>query len=355
MTPDDMTPDDMTTDDMAPEVILVHVPAHCDLGWVGEAGIDPVRRGLAARGWTPTLWTVPDAEALRRRLAGAPRALFWPNAYHIDDGPRTVSLPALLADAGHPCVGSPAAALDLMLDKPRCQRALAAAGIPTPCHVTVEGSVDAERLRAAGLRLPVIVKPADRCGSEGIDLDAVCATFAEAAARASAASARFGRVMVEDFLPGGDLTVAAIERPDGWQTLATWYRVDDRPPDRCPLDRRSRMMPWGGPKHMDPVTDAGLLRQVESLAPAICAAVGVRDVTRFDGRTDADGRLRIFDVNGMPALAWPDGVMVSQVFAIRTGGRHDFDAFADLVDAIVRSAARRAGAPAPSSGSTSAL
>lgn len=329
----------MTPSPRAPcPVVLVHPPAHCHLGWAGEADLPALVRALALRGWTPTVWRVADAADLARRLAGAPPALFWPNGYVIDDGHGARSLPALLAEAGRPLVGSGAAALALMLDKPRCQRALAAAGVPVPVHAVVEGPVDAEALRAAGLRPPVIVKPADLCGSVGIDGDAVCADLDEAASRAGRLAADFGRVMVEGFLPGADLTVAALWRDGRWQTTATWYRVADRPPDRCPLDRRSRLLPWGGVKRMAPVVDRGLLAQAAALAPRVCRAVGARGVTRFDTRPDAEGRLRVFDVNGMPALAWPDGVLVQQMLTARG---HDFEVFADLVDDIARAAARR--------------
>jgi D-alanine-D-alanine ligase-like ATP-grasp enzyme len=147
-------------------------------------------------------------------------------------------------------------------------------------------------------------------------------------------------MLVESFLPGADLTFGIIGDADGHRLMITYYLVADRPPATTPLDRRSRLLPWGAGKSMVVVDEPALRRQVEALAPTICAAIGVRDVTRVDGRVDDHGTLRIFDVNGMPALVFPEGVIVAQALACDPERPADA-VFDGLVAGILDAAERR--------------
>ena len=63
-------------------------------------------------------------------------------------------------------------------------------------------------------------------------------------------------------------------------------------------------------------------------------------MTRVDGRVDDEGRLRIFDVNGMPALVFPEGVIVAQALAC-SPEEHADTVFDRLVGSILASAEGR--------------
>ena len=50
------------------------------------------------------------------------------------------------------------------------------------------------------------------------------------------------------------------------------------------------------------VEDPELLREIEDTLAKVWKALDIKDVFRLDGRLDKDGRFRVFDVNGFPAL-----------------------------------------------------
>lgn len=332
--------------DYASPLIFVHVTGYEDMGWVGD--VDARERLFVAirrAGYTLDLWTVDGVESLRSRLAEAPSAaLWWPNAYLIptrEGG--TLGLVEVLEEAGCCVVGSGDAALQLMRDKAACQRRLGEAGVPIPAAVVVElDRPEAEVLaELSPIDGPFILKPTTGQGSVGIELASVVDEPGLAIQRARAAAAAIGGpILVEQFLPGADLTFGVIGEGEAAELMITYYLVADRPPESSPLDREARLRPWGDGKEMVVVDEPSLRDQVEALAPRICAAIGVRDVTRVDGRVDDEGRLRIFDVNGMPALVFPEGVIVAQ--ALACSPEEDAEAVFDrLVGSILASAERR--------------
>lgn len=295
-------------------VILLRVAEFEAMGWVGGDAFQ--RRLLDAierAGPTTAVWDLPFAEALDGLVQElGPGDVVWPNAYHVRDTHGTVrELVALLEARGVPTIGSGARAMATVLHKDRCQAALRAAGVPVPAFAVLDGPDAPAPVTLPPM--PVLVKPTGTAGSLGIDRDGVCHTPDEAIARARKLAAIWpGPVLIEQFLPGVDVTVAAVGNDPRWTLLATEYRVADRPPAQVPLDRAARVMRWGGIKSMAVVRDPALLRQIEEVVPRICAVLGLRDVTRVDGRTDAQGRWRVFDVNGMPALEVPESVIVEQ-------------------------------------------
>lgn len=335
----------------ATPVVLVQVDAYAHMGWVCDA--DERQRLVEAierAGHPVEVWSVDTVDVLTARLDGAPvdprgPALYWPNAYLIDAAAGApVDLVALLEARGCPIVGSPAAALATMRDKRRTQAALEAAGLPVPARVDLYTAepLPALRDRLAALTPPLMVKPATTAGSHGIDLDARCLDHDAAARRALAVLERYGDAVVEEFLPGADTTVALLGNGAKRRAFANHYLVADRDPATAPLDRRSRVMKWGGGKTMPPVTDPALLDQLRALAPAAADAIGARDITRVDGRVDRHGRFRIFDVNGMPGLDCPEGVIVRQ-FVERAPERDPDDVFDRLVADILAAATARMG------------
>jgi len=112
---------------------------------------------------------------------------------------------ALLELAGVPYTGSAVAASAIGMDKVMCKRIWQGAGLDTPAFAVVE-DLAAARRAAERLGWPVIVKPTADGSSVGVSkVDApagVEAAFREAAAH--------GEVMIEQFVAGGEYTVAIL-------------------------------------------------------------------------------------------------------------------------------------------------
>jgi D-alanine-D-alanine ligase len=316
------------------------------LGWVTEPAtqqrlVDSLERAEVE----VAVAEVAGAGEVAALLAGVGSdTLIWPNVYCVrtEAGSRqTVWLADLLEARGVPIVGSPAPALRAMLHKDHCQARLAAAGVPIPRFTVVrerDAQTLADAVEAAELGWPVVVKPTSTAGSVGIsmagDLDGLAALVGRLL------DDHGPRVLVEEFLPSADVTVAALPAGPETVVLPTWYEIADRDPGSSILDRRDRLRPWGDGKRMRAVEEAAVLEQIKAVAPRIVDELGIRDVTRFDGRLDRHGVLRVFDVNGMPALDYPDAVILRQVTTIW----RDLDALAALdrlVCSLVASAADR--------------
>lgn len=329
-------------------VLIINSDGYQDMGFVTEAAaeaslVDALRRAEV----DVEVTRVASVEALEAALDGLPGdTLVWPNAYHV--GPDARSLQAVIEARGLPIVGSPAPTLELVLHKERCQARLAAAGVPVPPFAVVtRADLDAVATAARSLRFPIIVKPTATAGSLGIDRRSVVDTIDAAAAAVARVLDEHGPpALLEEYLPSNDITFAVFLRGDARRVVATWYEMTDRPPGSTVLERCDRLRAWGGPKRMRLVEDPALLDEISALAPRVCEALGVRDFTRIDGRRDRDGRLRVFDVNGLPALDFPESAIVRQaiVACAPEGERRAFDR---LIRTIVACAAHRCGLRAP--------
>ncbi|MEZ4431395.1 MAG: protein kinase [bacterium] len=186
---------------------------------------------------------------------------------------------------------------------------------------------------------PWIIKPATTCGSVDIDLDARTHDPHHATHRALALAHRHGAALIEEFLPGPDTTIALIGNPPNRRLIATHYLVTDRPRHHPPRPHRPPP-PLGPRQDHDPRRRPPPPHPAPPHHPPAADAIGTRDITRIDGRTDRHGTFRVFDVNGMPALAWPDGVLVRQLLTAHPD-RDPADVYDHLVAAIIHAARDR--------------
>ncbi|MET0426574.1 MAG: D-alanine--D-alanine ligase family protein [Actinoplanes sp.] len=127
---------------------------------------------------------------------------------HGEDG----VLQSVLAFAGIPYLGSGVLASAVSLDKQHTKGILAAEGIPVADSVVVRGSGTVAAADRERLGLPVYVKPATGGSSIGVtrvddwaDLDGAI----ELARRTG------GKVLIEAAVPGREVDIGVLERPDG--------------------------------------------------------------------------------------------------------------------------------------------
>src|SRR5204862_5250869 len=175
-------------------------------------------------------------------------------------------------------------------DKWHTKRILAADGIPTPAARLIQSPAEAALV---DLRFPLIVKPVAEGSGKGIHEDDVVTTPAELVAAAERKLARYQQpVIVEDFLPGRELTAALIGNAGAWDVLPL---VEINFPA---IRGRHRVYgyeaKWAEPTPDDLLCPAPLddrLRKgVEALAKATYDALRERDWARVDIRLTAARR-----------------------------------------------------------------
>ena len=220
---------------------------------------------------------------------------------------REAFYPALFDELGFPYTGSDAWVLAVTLDKALTKLVLREHGVVSPKGQFIE---DISELKLEGWRFPVIVKPNFEGSSKGITQDSVVEDRQRLRALAERQLARFpAGVLVEEFIPGRDLTVAFLEKcaperagvlPPVEYVIAEAelskrrYRIYDYDLKsvhydavavRCPAD----FAPW-------------VLERAQDMARRAYKALGVRDLGRIDFRVADDGQVYFIEINALPSL-----------------------------------------------------
>ena len=240
---------------------------------------------------------------------------------------REALYPSLYEELGLPYTGSGPWTCAVTLDKRLTKVLAAAAGVATPPSLLVQASSDLDRL---AIEPPLIVKPNFEGSSMGIRAGSVAATADDTRRVAEAAVERFpDGVLVEQFVPGRDVSVAFLE-PYGalaaveyvFADHAAFYHYELK--NERPDDVEVRV-----PASLADEQEAGLA----AAAAAVFGVCSVRDFARADFRVADDGTLWFLEVNALPALLEGAGIYAAAAEKGLTP--------AETVGAIVDSALRR--------------
>ncbi len=325
-----------------------------DPDWASEAGVlesvEAVQAALLARGHrVRKLGVGGSVEEFLARLPeiGAADVVF--NLFEglggVGRGESEIA--GLLELLGYPLTGSGAECLALVRHKARTKWLLAGAGVATPkfCLVPADAAVDEQAVTALLSEGPVIVKPAHEDASLGIEDGSVCTDRAALVRQIETIRARYGAVLVEQFIVGREfnaavlaigeprlLPLAEIEfsgpGPRGWQIVtyeAKWAvdsAADRATPPRCPAN-----------------VEPALARRLSEVALAAFRLTACRDYARVDVRMDDAGRVYVLEVNGNPDI----GPTAGFARALRVAEI----SYEDFVDDMVRQAAAQRALRAP--------
>ena len=198
-------------------------------------------------------------------------------------------------------------------------------GIGTPAHLFAADLATIER--AAGtLRFPVLVKPGSGYASVGIELDSKVHTREALLERAGRTLARFGSVLLEEFIVGREFTVLVSEPRPGER--APWVH----PPVEIHFPEGESFkhfdLKWTSYDGMQtrPVTDTGLVARLGEMARNTFQAVKARSYCRCDIRMDAGGHLYMLDCNANPGVFYPPDQQGSAdlILSLEPHGHRDF-------------------------------
>ncbi len=232
----------------------------------------------------------PDLGAVIRALEDPrPDVVF--NALHGrfgEDG----AIQGVLDWMGLPYTHSGVRASALAMDKEAAKAVFAAAGLP----VARSRVVSPEELEAGDpLPLPYVVKPVNEGSSVGVEIMLPGANRRAEVAR----TWRHGRAMVEEYVPGRELTVGVM----GDRALA----VTEIAPQAGTFYDYEAKYAEGGSRHAVPAP-VHPMAYAQAMAVALAAhqALGCRGASRADLRYDdtagEPGRLVLLEVNTQPGL-----------------------------------------------------
>ena len=266
-------------------------------------------------------------------LGSLPQAVVFP-VLHGEAG-EDGALREVLALLGVPFVGSVGAACRVAFDKSIATTVVAESGVATPTQVALPHEIfrelGAQALMAAladQIGFPMMVKPS-RGGSA---LGASKVTRPEELPSAMVGACAYGSVaVIEQFVPGVEVTVTVADRGDGPTALPV---VEIRP-DSGVYDYAARYTAGATrflcPAELDPV----VAEACATVALRVHDVLGLRDLSRTDLIVTPDGVPTFLEVNVAPGMTETSAVPL----AVESAGWSLGKMCADLV----RIAARRGG------------
>ena len=232
-----------------------------------------------------------------------------------------------------PYTGPGARASRIAMDKIKTKMVLGMKGVPTAAW-----GLAGRGTETSPLPLPVVVKPPRDGSSVGIskvsspDKWAECRDAAFAAADAAAARPdgdddEKDVVLVEEFVPGREFTVAVVDSV-AWPVVEIvakggWYGYEEKYTSN---ETRYPFLEDGAEGR-----DAGLAAKLKEIALKAYAAVGCRGVTRVDFRVSPLGRCYVLELNTSPGFT-------SHSLVPKAGMKTGLT-FAEVCDRILSSAA----------------
>jgi len=224
---------------------------------------------------------------------------------------REAHIPAMLEILGIPVTHSSALTHAVCLDKALTKKIFGYHRLANAGFVVVRPGEDPGPLD--DLRFPVLVKPNGEGSSKGL-LDGNLVED-PAAARdkiREVQAAVGGKVLVEEFLPGRELTVTLMGNPGigtGLRALPMVEQNYDVFPEYLQpfASYEAKWFFEDSPQGKDAcvcpaVVEPELRAEVERLCVDAYVALECRDVARIDVRLDADGRPNLLEINTLPGM-----------------------------------------------------
>lgn len=186
-----------------------------------------------------------------------------------------------------PYTGPGAMSSRIAMDKVKTKMVLEMKGVPTP-----KWSLASVRTTTSPLPLPVVVKPPSDGSSVGISKVSKVDQWDDALTAALNAQGGKGEILVEEFIPGREMTVGVIDgkalpvieivAKDGWYGFDEKYKSDET---RYPF-----------------LEEGDLAKKLQATAVEAYNALGCRGITRIDFRVSPIGRVYVLELNTSPGF-----------------------------------------------------
>ena len=199
---------------------------------------------------------------------------------------------ALCEAQGLRYIGSPPEASRRAMDKAESKTVFRQIGVPTAdwVVVTTENQHKCQKAIEA-LGLPVVIKPID--GGSSVDVT-IPKTAADRDCDIAATVKQYGRVMLEQFIRGRELTVGIV----GSQALPI---IEIIPPGEF-YDKRAKYTDCGTKYISEHGLAPALVADIQAKALAAYKALGCRDLSRVDFILDKNDVPYILEINTIPGF-----------------------------------------------------
>jgi D-alanine-D-alanine ligase len=195
---------------------------------------------------------------------------------------------------------------------------------------------------------PALIKPNYGDSSIGIGRDAVVHSWEEAIACLGRLRAQMPRcpILIQEFLTGPEYSIGIIGNPgQGYRVLppleVDYSQLDPGLPRL--LAYESKWVPdspyWSQIGYREARLDEESRRKIVDYSNLLFERLGCRDYARFDFRADAEGEIKLLEVNPNPGWCW-DGKL--NLMAEMAGLR-----YCDLLRLIIEAAQERVAAHRP--------
>lgn len=259
----------------------------------------------------------------------------------VNDPFMELHIPALLEMVGIPYTGAGPQCLAYCYDKSLIRGIAKEMDIPIPDAFFVKPD---DRTFDVPFPFPMILKPNFGDSSFGITKNSVVHDIEGILNEVTRLHSRFGYekpILVEEFLPGKDLTVGIIGNPGGAYTVYPICEEDysDLPEDFPRICGYEAKWAPHSPYACLRSVQAELPEEIEKFMVEACLKLyerlGCRDYARFDWRLDAMGNPKLLEVNPNPGWCW-DGHLAKMAAFAGTS-------YPEMLEAILRTVEQRLG------------
>jgi len=268
--------------------------------------------------------------------------ILWSALYHISPNERFIGrneaglwVADVLDSRSLPYIGSDSRTMKDMIDKYRTHTILAGSGVPVPAHRLLRSEDD-----LAGIRYPAFVKPVCESRSVGISDESVVYDEEGLRRRIAYVEREFDEAaLVEDYLPGDEYTTLVLGNGSTRECLPGLVTVEQQHYSRHRI-LRSDLRGVGLTRIS---LESSRAAEARDIADRAAEAMRCLDHVRIDIKADAEGKLRIIEVNGIPGLK-PHKSWAPQIYSLYHGSPDGEDAdYRRLIGAIIDAARKRYG------------
>jgi D-alanine-D-alanine ligase len=254
-------------------------------------------------------------------------------------------VPALLEMLDIPYSGAGPSCLGLCYNKSLVRGIAQAIDVPVPAETYFNTDDLAATIPSV---FPALIKPNFGDASIGITKDAVVHTWEEAITCLGRLREQMPGypILIQEFLPGAEYSIGIIGNPgQSYRVLppleVDYSRLDPTLPRL--LSYESKWIPdspyWTQIRYCEARLDEEARRKIIDYSNILFERLGCRDYARFDFRADAEGEIRLLEVNPNPGWCW-DGKLnlMAEIAGLR---------YSDLLKLIIEAAQERVAAQHP--------
>jgi D-alanine-D-alanine ligase len=258
-----------------------------------------------------------------------------------NDARKELHVPALLEVLEIPYTGGGPQCLAFCYDKSLVRGIAKEMGVPVPVGIYVKPE---DNIIDLPLYFPAIVKPNLGDSSFGITQKCVVENGVELISAITDIREQFGydkSILIEQFLPGKDLTLGIIGNPPKNYNILPISEDDysDLPtelPQICGFEAKWKPdSPYNAVKSIQADLPEETIHFIESCSIKLFDRLECRDYARFDWRLDVTGNPRLLEVNPNPGWCW-DGHLSKMCAYAKIS-------YKDMILAILQSTEERLG------------